>query len=112
MKDEVIHGGAERLSIRYANDTPGAVRISRYKVGPGSEVSLHVHTGKMESWVIVRGAGRALVAGVEIDVEEGDVIATPPGSPHSLRNTGSTDLVFINVVQVTEDGPISTTELT
>ena len=107
----VLHGGAERLPIRWVNVAEAPARISRYRVAPGEAVSMHVHTGKAEYWVIVVGSGAVRVGDQVIEVSEGDVVATPPGVPHALRNTGDVPLIFINIVQPTGDLPITSQEL-
>ena len=107
----VLHGGAERLEVRWLNVPEPPVRISRYRVAPGQSVSLHVHTGKAEYWVIVAGSGVVRIGQDSFPVSEGDVVTTPPRVPHALRNTGSTPLTFINIVQPTGEEPITTVEL-
>ncbi|MGO4839861.1 cupin domain-containing protein, partial [Rhizobiaceae sp. 2RAB30] len=87
------------------------VRISRYRVAPGASVSLHVHTGKAEYWVIVSGSGTVRVGDEQLDVIEGDIVATPPMRPHGLVNTGKVPLVFINIVQPTGEQPITSVEI-
>ena len=84
------------------------VRISRYTIDSGDRCSLHVHTGKTEAWLIVRGSGQARVGDVLVAVKEGDVVVTPPGREHDLRNTGPGPLVFANIVLPTGDAPITT----
>lgn len=107
----VLHGGARRLPVRWLNHDPPPMTLSRYRVEPGESVGLHVHTGKSEYWVVVAGRGLASIGGRDIPVAEGDVVATPPGVPHALHNTGSEPLVFLNMVRPTGDAPITTTEL-
>ena len=106
----MLHGGGRRLPVRWVNREPPPITISRYRVDPGEEISLHVHTGKAEYWLVLAGTGRVTVGSDAFDVAEGDIVATGPTVPHALRNTGTTPLLFVNVVQAT-GGPITTTEL-
>lgn len=108
---EILHGGARRLPLRWVNRATPPITISYYQVEPGESVSLHVHTGKAEYWVILAGAGMATVGGVAIAIAVGDIVATEPTIPHALKNTGAEPLRFLNVVQSTGDAPITTTEL-
>ena len=110
-KPAVLHGGAQRLPIRWANVEQPPITISRYRIAPADKVSLHVHTGKGEYWVIVTGSGTVEVGDRTIPVVEGDVVWTPPRVPHALTNTGSSPLEFVNIVQLVGDEPLSTTEL-
>lgn len=100
---QILHGGAERLPTRWVNADEPPARISRYRVAPGASVSLHVHTGKAEFWVVLSGQGTVRVGERSIAVEEGDIVATPPAVPHGLVNTGATPLTFLNIVQPTGD---------
>ena len=106
----ILHGGAERLPVRWVNAAEPPAQISRYRVAPGRSVSLHVHTGKSEYWVIVAGSGVVRVGANEMQVVEGDIVATPPTVPHALTNTGSEPLVFLNFVAPTGE-PITSVEV-
>lgn len=108
---QVLHGGAERQPIRWVNADPPPMTISRYRVAPGQSVSLHVHTGKAEVWVVLAGQGVVSVGQRQFAVAEGDVVVTPPQVPHSLRNTGGEPLEFLNLVQPVGGAAITTTEL-
>lgn len=106
-----LHGGAQRQPIRWANVQTPPMTISRYKVDVGDTVSLHVHTGKAEYWVIVAGEGQVRLGDQEMAVKEGDVIVTPPEVPHALHNTGTVVLDFLNLVQPVGGVAITTREL-
>ena len=108
---QVLHGGAQRQPIRWVNvDTP-PMTVSRYRVAVGDNVSLHVHTGKAEYWVVVAGKGVVSIGEQRIPVQEGDVVVTPPRVPHALHNTGAIPLDFVNLVQPVGGEAITTTEL-
>ncbi len=112
MTKEILHRGAQRLPLRWVNlerDPPAPV--SRYRVDPGDVCSSHVHTGKIETWVIVAGKARATVGAQSFEVAVGDVLVTFPGDPHRLENIGDTALEFINIVTRTGDAPVTTREL-
>ena len=108
---EIMHGGAERLPLNWINVADAPARIARYRVAPGKTVSMHVHTGKAEYWVIVIGRGTVRIGEQSLEVNEGDIVVTPPTVPHGLTNTGNGPLVFLNIVQPTGDTPITSTEL-
>jgi len=107
---ETLHGGAERLAINWVNIDPAPARISRYRVASGKSVSMHVHTGKSEHWVIVAGAGIVRVGDRSFAVKAGDVVHTPPTIPHGLTTTSDEPLVFLNIVQPTGE-PITSIEI-
>lgn len=98
------------MPLRWLNAGTAPMKVSRYSVAAGALVTPHVHTGKIEYWLVVRGEGIARIGDVELPVGEGDIVATVPTVPHSLRNTGTAPLEFVNFVQPTGE-PITTTEL-
>ena len=106
-----LHGGAQRQAVRWVNVPTAPMTLSRYKVDIGDTVSLHVHTGKSEYWLILSGEGVAHVGDAEFAVSEGDVIVTPPHVPHALRNIGSVVLDFLNLVHPVDGEAITTREL-
>jgi len=108
---KLLHGGAQRQPIRWVNAPQPPMTISRYRVAVGDTVSRHVHTGKAEYWLVVRGQGEVSLGDERIAVVEGDVVVTPPLVPHALRNTGSEVLDFLNLVQPVGNTTITTTEL-
>ena len=106
-----LHGGAQRQAIRWVNMAPPPMTISRYRVDIGDSVSLHVHTGKAEYWVIIAGEGLMRLGEEDITVREGDVIVTPPHVAHALLNSGTVILDFLNLVQPVGSEAITTREL-
>jgi len=98
------------MPVRWLNTGTEPMKVSRYLVAAGAVVSPHVHTGKIEYWLVVRGEGIARIGDRQLPVGEGDIVATVPHVPHALHNTGSGPLEFVNFVQPTGE-PITTTEL-
>lgn len=58
-------------------------------------VPLHKHDDEEHYWFILEGSGRALVGEEEFEVEQGDLIITPPGILHRIwtKAEGSGDSV-------------------
>ena len=67
------------------------------RVEPG--VTTELHSLDLAEWyVIQQGEGRMQVGSEEpFDVGPGDTVAIPPGTPQQIRNTGSSDLIFLCV---------------
>ena len=109
---QTLHGGAQRQPIRWQTETKSPLAgLSWYLVAPGDVCTAHVHTGKAETWLVVAGTGRARIGTEEFPVAAGDAMATMPGTPHALHNTGAQPLVFVNIVSIVNDDRVSTTEL-
>jgi len=62
---------------------------------PGATTQAHYHPKTEEIYYLLSGQGVMRLGQEERAVGPGDGIAIPPGSPHQIRNTGTTDLVFL-----------------
>lgn len=58
---------------------------------PGGYIPEHEHV-TVESYTILKGTGVMTVDGESQPVSEGDLVYMESGKPHSLRNTGDTDM--------------------
>jgi len=73
-----------------------ALSIARARVEPGVTTAWHRVIGTTERYVILDGAGRVEVEGLEPQaVTAGDVVIIPPGARQRIANTGAVDLVFL-----------------
>jgi mannose-6-phosphate isomerase-like protein (cupin superfamily) len=61
-------------------------------VAPGQTTALHRHRQSEELYHITAGHGRMMLGENSFDVEVGDTICIPPGTPHCIANTGSGQL--------------------
>ena len=58
-------------------------------IPPKEDIGSEVHPGTDQMLFIVAGAGKAVVNGESIAVEENDVVVVPAGARHNLVNTGT-----------------------
>ena len=77
------------------------------EVPPGAEQRPHSHRDAEQVYVIVRGTGRARVAGDTEQVVEGDLVFIPPGAEHGIVNDGSEPLIYVSAASP----PVSMAEL-
>ncbi len=75
---------------------PG-VWVKRIEVNPQSRLSLQKHQHRSEKWIVVAGAGLAIVDNNELPINIGTVVDIPLGAVHRLANTGKVQLVIIEV---------------
>ncbi|MBW7905208.1 MAG: cupin domain-containing protein [Phycisphaerae bacterium] len=69
--------------------------VARARVSPGTVTEWHQLSGVDERYLVVRGAGRAEVAGLApTPVGPGDLVLIPRDTPQRIANTGRDDLVF------------------
>jgi len=58
----------------------------------------HDHDNEIEYYYITKGKGIVVDNGIDKEVGPGDIVLTGNGASHSIRNTGSEDLVFTAVI--------------
>ncbi len=83
---ELIHPSsvpAERLSLALA------------VVGAGESTRRHLHRRSEEIYYVLGGRGVVHVGGEKAEVEAGDAVLIPPGTPHFAVNTGEEELVIL-----------------
>ena len=66
-------------------------------VFPGKRLSYQKHEHRAEHWFVVRGSGTVTLDGVHKAVQAGDPVDIPVGAPHRMSNTGTDELVFVEV---------------
>ena len=65
---------------------------------PGSSIGAHDHVDEDEIYIIQKGRGLMTDNGKEFPVAAGDSILTGQSASHSIKNTGSEDLVVTAVI--------------
>jgi len=79
------HAGLERTGLHIVRLTAGHESTEH-----------HSHTHDEEFLVVLSGRGKATIGEDSFDIEAGDVMAFPAGSPaHSMSNPFAEDLVYI-----------------
>jgi mannose-6-phosphate isomerase len=66
-------------------------------VTPGKRLSYQRHQKRAEHWFMVAGSARVTLNGVVSELKAGQTIDIGIGDLHRIENTGSDDLVFIEV---------------
>jgi mannose-6-phosphate isomerase-like protein (cupin superfamily) len=102
---ENVAGGKGTLAGKFAftrNDADPAWvlrEIGWMTLKPGDSIGLHGHTDNDDTYIIISGTGEFTdTAGKTVQVAAKDITIAHPGQKHGLKNTGSTDLVFLDVV--------------
>jgi mannose-6-phosphate isomerase len=72
-------------------------KIKRIFVTPGHQLSYQRHKCRAEHWFFLSGQGLAIVDGHEIGVTTGSTVDIQIEQLHRIRNTGSEELIFIEV---------------
>ncbi|MFY0614705.1 MAG: cupin domain-containing protein [Hyphomicrobiaceae bacterium] len=97
--------GVTSTQIVWHKNSPAAqVTITRVTVEPGATQDRHAHDGAEQIWLVEQGNGELLTAdGGSEALSEGDVVRTPSGEIHGLKNTGSNDLIYVSVTTPPQD---------
>ena len=66
-------------------------------VYPGKRLSYQKHQKRAEHWFIVSGAGEVTIDGVVKPIKAGDTVEFGIGVLHRISNTGSEEIVFVEV---------------
>lgn len=72
-----------------------SVSIARARIEPGVTTAPHFLENITERYLILQGKGRIEAGDLKnTEVNAGDVIVFPAGSPQSMSNIGDDDLIF------------------
>jgi len=66
-------------------------------VTPGQRLSYQRHAKRAEHWFIVKGTGRITINGELREVAPGDTVDFGIGVLHRIANTGSEEIIFVEV---------------
>ena len=72
-------------------------KIKRIWVTPGQQLSYQRHKFRAEHWFFISGHGLAIIDGHETTVSVGSTVDIAIQQLHRIRNTGSEELIFIEV---------------
>ena len=69
--------------------------LAEARLAPGQATTPHHHAVTEEIYYILSGSAAMTLGRETRPVGPGDAIAIPPGMRHTIRNTGSDELVFL-----------------
>jgi mannose-6-phosphate isomerase len=72
-------------------------KVKRIVVKPGKRLSYQKHARRSEHWFFLRGDGLVTLDGALVPVGSGSAVDIPAGASHRLENTGTDDLVMVEV---------------
>lgn len=88
-------GSEIRSILDRTNSTAIHQSLAEATLPPGAETEEHHHPRAEEMYYVLRGRGLMTLEGERREVEPGDGILIPPGTRHTIRNTGQEPLVFL-----------------
>ena len=90
-----VDGSTIRELMAHRNSAIRQQSLAEARLAPGAATTPHHHAVTEEIYYILSGTAVMTVGSDTRDVGPGDAIAIPPGLRHTIRNTGSDDLVFL-----------------
>lgn len=97
-----MRGGPGEVVIRHyfkKDEINAPCRLcAQLVLAPGAGIGPHEHAGEDEIFIIQQGKGVVTDEGKEMEVQAGDSILTGKGASHSIKNTGSEDLLITAVI--------------
>lgn len=88
-------GSEIRELLAYRNSCIRQQSLAEARLEPGQQTTPHYHIRTEEIYYLVAGRGRMRIDAEERDVAAGDAIAIPPGTVHTITNTGDTVLKLL-----------------
>jgi len=89
------NGGGQTIGYSFFSKVPNLKLIFRKRaLHPGSGIGLHTQT-EDEIYYVLSGTGTMTLDGNSVDIKPGMAVLTRTGSSHSLKQTGSEDLVIL-----------------
>ncbi len=74
-----------------------SLKVKRIIVKPGARLSLQSHCQRSENWVIIQGRAIVTVDAGKAHLFANQAIHIPCGAKHRIENTGTKDLIFIEI---------------
>jgi mannose-6-phosphate isomerase len=72
-------------------------KVKSIHVNPGKRLSYQRHQKRAEHWFIAAGNGEVTIDGSDIQVGPGSIVDIAINQLHRISNTGSIELIFIEV---------------
>jgi len=89
------NGGGQTVGYSFFRTVPNLKIVFRKRAfKPGSGVGHHVQK-EDEIYYVLSGTGTMTLDGKTVDITPGTAVLTRPGSSHSLKQTGTEDLVVL-----------------
>ena len=89
------NGGGQTVGYSFFRNVPKLGLVFRKRaLKPGSGIGLHEQK-EDEIYYVLSGTGTVTLDGKTVNVTPGTAVLTRTGSSHSLRQTGSEDLVIL-----------------
>jgi mannose-6-phosphate isomerase-like protein (cupin superfamily) len=90
-----VDGSTIRELLAHRNSAIRQQSLAEARLGVGCATTPHHHAVTEEIYYILAGTAAMTLGDETRPVGPGDAIAIPPGLRHTIRNTGTAELVFL-----------------
>ena len=90
-----VDGSTIRELLAHRNSSIRKQSLAEARLAAGAATTPHHHAVTEEIYYILSGSADMTLGAETRPVGPGDAIAIPPGVRHTIRNTGSGELVFL-----------------
>ena len=90
-----VDGSTIRELMAHRNSAIRQQSLAEARLGVGCATTPHHHAVTEEIYYILAGTAAMTLGDETRPVGPGDAIAIPPGLRHTIRNTGTAELVFL-----------------
>jgi mannose-6-phosphate isomerase-like protein (cupin superfamily) len=90
-----VDGSTIRELLAYRNSSIRQQSLAEARLGVGCATTPHHHAVTEEIYYVLSGTAAMTLGDETRPVGPGDAIAIPPGVRHTIRNTGTAELVFL-----------------
>jgi quercetin dioxygenase-like cupin family protein len=98
--------GITSEQIAWQQNAPPTLRvtITRVMMEPGATSQRHSHPESEQTWIVEQGSATLLlVDGKTEEIRAGDVVRTPAGEVHGVRNSGAEPFVYLTITTPPQD---------
>jgi quercetin dioxygenase-like cupin family protein len=93
VEEPTRHGNPKRVYLR-GGVLPDVTQAAVASFDAGFEAELHTHPTMYENYYVLEGRAVYTVGDEEYEVEPGDMVIVPPGTPHRQRVTQAPHRIF------------------
>ena len=90
-----LDGSTVTELVHPVRDPAVAQSLAQAVVAPGESTRLHRHHETEEIYYLQEGHGEMRLGAETFEVAAGDSVVIAPGTPHNIRNVGTSPLVFL-----------------
>jgi quercetin dioxygenase-like cupin family protein len=96
---ELQNPGVTSVQLLWPRNSPAArVTITRVTIAPGAAQPRHAHAASEQIWIAEEGSAILLLgSGQSRPIHAGEIVRTPAGETHGVRNDGEAPFIYLSI---------------